>query len=109
MAKLGCAPPGTSHTASTTQLGQHHGVRARLELVDELLDGDDRALGGEHRLLLHADEPPQLHVAATIGLLGVDDRPTSGLSAGTAVSTSPVNGHVMGASVGVWSMRSVPT
>ena len=30
--------------------------------------------GGEHRLLLHARQAPQLHVAAPVGLLGVDDR-----------------------------------
>ena len=52
---------------------QHDRVRTGLELVDDLFDGHDRTPRREHRLLLHADEPPQLHVALAVGLLCVDD------------------------------------
>ena len=52
---------------------QHDRARQRRQLVDDLLDGDDRALRREHRLLLHADEAPELHVAVAVGPLGVDD------------------------------------
>ena len=48
-------------------------ARPRLELVDDLLDGDDRARRREHGLLLHAEDPPELDVPAPVGLLRVDD------------------------------------
>src|SRR5579883_969358 len=36
---------------------QDHGIEvAWAEVVDDLLDRDDRALGGKHRLLLHPDD-----------------------------------------------------
>ena len=41
---------------------------------DDLLDRHDRAGGGEHGLLLHAHQPPDLDVALAVGALGVDDR-----------------------------------
>jgi hypothetical protein len=53
---------------------QHDRVGPRVEPVDDLLDRDERALRGEHRLLLHAGEAPQLHVAVAVGALRVDDR-----------------------------------
>jgi hypothetical protein len=65
---------GTWQTAIEHPRGQHHRARLGRELVDDLLDGDDRVLGGQHRLLLDPGEPPELHVALPVGLLGVDDR-----------------------------------
>ncbi len=47
-------------------------VRARLELVHDLLDGDDRSSRREHRFLLHAHQTPELHVSLAVGLLRVD-------------------------------------
>ena len=44
------------------------------EVLDDLLDRHDRALGREHRLLLHADDAFEQHVAAPVGLLRMDDR-----------------------------------
>ena len=44
------------------------------EVVDDLLDRDDRALRGEHRLLLHADDALDEHVAVAVGAQRVDDR-----------------------------------
>src|SRR5690242_21319316 len=49
-------------------------ARPRLEPVDDPLDGDERALRCEHRLLLHARDAPELHVAGTVRLLRMDDR-----------------------------------
>ncbi len=46
----------------------------RLEHVDDLLDRDERPPRRQQRLLLHAGDPPQHHVAGGVGLLGVDDR-----------------------------------
>ncbi len=43
-------------------------------LVDELLDDDDDPIGREGRLLLAAEQAPDLGVAAGRGALGVDDR-----------------------------------
>src|SRR5438128_2003127 len=43
-------------------------------LVDQLLDDDDDALRGERRLLLAAEQAPDLGVAGGIGALRVDDR-----------------------------------
>ncbi len=48
---------------------------------------------GEHHLLLHAEDAPELDVPLPVGLLRVDD-PDVGPSAGTAASSSPVNGQV---------------
>ena len=54
---------------------QDHGVgAARAEIVDDLLDRDDRALRGEHRFLLHADDALEQHVAGAVGAQRVDDR-----------------------------------
>ena len=47
---------------------------ARAEIVDDLLDRDDRALGREHRLLLHADDAFEQHVAGAVGAQRMDDR-----------------------------------
>src|SRR5579884_833978 len=47
---------------------------AEPQVVDDFLDRHDRAPGGEHRLLLHADDPLEEHVALPIGSLRVDDR-----------------------------------
>ena len=43
-------------------------------LLDELLDDDDHAIGGEGRLLLAAEQAPHLGVATGRGALRVDDR-----------------------------------
>ena len=81
---------------------QDHGVEdARAEVVDDLLDRDDRALGGQHRLLLHADDAFEQHVAVAVGALRVDDRRRPAGCAGTAASTSPVKGQVDRADVRV--------
>ena len=48
---------------------------ARIDrLVDQLLDHDDHAVGRERRLLLAAEQAPDLGVAGRVGALGVDDR-----------------------------------
>ena len=44
-----------------------------IETIDDFLDGDESAGRGEDRLLLHADDALDEHVAGAIGLLGVDD------------------------------------
>jgi hypothetical protein len=44
------------------------------QFVHDLLDGDDRLLGRENRLLLDAGDPPHRDVAFPVRLLGVDDR-----------------------------------
>ena len=49
-------------------------VRPDHRLVDELLDHDDHALRRERRLLLAAEQPPDLGVARRRRPLGVDDR-----------------------------------
>ena len=74
MAKLGWAPSGTSHTAASTHAGSTTAPGRGVELVDDLLDRDDRPAGRQHGLLLHADDAPDLHVAVAVGPLGVDDR-----------------------------------
>jgi hypothetical protein len=60
------------------------------------------------RLLLDARDAPDRHVPPAVRLLGVDDGDV-GLRAGTAISSSPVNGQVTGAIVSVTLGRSVPT
>ena len=50
------------------------GVGADHRLVDQLLDHDDHAVGGERRLLLAAEQAPDLGVARGVGALRVDDR-----------------------------------
>ena len=49
-------------------------VRADDRLVDELLDDDDDAVGGEGGFLLAAGQAPDLRVPVRVGPLGVDDR-----------------------------------
>jgi hypothetical protein len=41
--------------------------------VDLLFHGDDGALGGQYRFLLHARDAPQQDIAFAVGFLGVDD------------------------------------
>ncbi len=54
--------------------GEDHRIGvARAEFVDDLLDGHHRALGGEHRLLLNADNALEHDVALAVGLQRVDD------------------------------------
>src|ERR1700735_1444802 len=53
---------------------EHDAARTRHEPVDDLLDGHDDLLRGERGFFLYAGETPELHVATTVGLLGVDDR-----------------------------------
>ena len=45
-----------------------------VEILDDLLDRDHRALGREHRFLLHADDALDQHVARPVGLLRMDER-----------------------------------
>ena len=54
------------------------GLATPPEVADQLLDGDDRALGGEHRHLLHPGDAPELHVAGPGGPLaeGFADQPS---------------------------------
>src|SRR5256885_1396393 len=44
------------------------------EIIDDLFDRDDRALGAEHRLLLNADDAFQEDIAFTVRLLRMDHR-----------------------------------
>src|SRR5205814_572339 len=53
--------------------GQDDAAGARLQRVDQLLDGDQDAPGGQRRLLLHPGQAPQLDGAGPVGLLCVDD------------------------------------
>ena len=50
--------PAPRDTRVTTQRGSTTPLGRGLELVDDLLDGDDRALGAQHGLLLHARSGP---------------------------------------------------
>ena len=81
----------------------------RLELVDDLLDRDDRDASrrGTHSFWTPV-MPHSIDVAVPISLLGVDD-PDIGLQAGYRREFSPVNGHVIVLIVSVWSGRLVPT
>ena len=63
---------GRHATARDHPRRQDDGAGTRFELRDDLLDRDQRPVGGEHGLLLHAADPPQLHVARRVGLLRVD-------------------------------------
>ncbi len=54
---------------------KHHGAGAlRLEIVDDLLHGDDGRARGEHRFLLDTDDAADKDVTATVRLLRVDHR-----------------------------------
>ena len=55
---------------------QHHRVEAAVgrQLVDDLLDRHHRALGGQHRFLLHAEHALDHHIAGLVGALGMDHR-----------------------------------
>ena len=75
--------------------GQHDRAVRRGELVHDLLDGDDRAAGGQHGLLLHAGDAPDRATLPARSACCAWMTVTSGLSAGTAVRVSPVNGHSM--------------
>jgi hypothetical protein len=52
--------------------GQDDGPGPGAQFVHDLLHGDHRPLRAEHRFLLHAGDPPQLHVAGPVGALGVN-------------------------------------
>ena len=53
---------------------ENHGIGvAGPEILDDLLDGDDRALGRQNRLLLHARDAFQQHVALPVGSERMDD------------------------------------
>ena len=45
-----------------------------IEIVDDFFHGDDRTFCRQNRLLLHADDTLDQHVAPSIGLLRVDER-----------------------------------
>ena len=49
------------------------GSARMIDLVDELLDDDDDAVGREGGLLLGAEQAPDLGVAGRIGALRMDD------------------------------------
>src|SRR5215218_7515742 len=70
----GVCPAGNDRDGVYRHPRQHYLVRVWLELVYDLLDRDYGAPGGEHGLLLDAGDPPDRHVAAAVGLLGVDYR-----------------------------------
>ena len=60
--------PARPRSRSTVQAGKMHGVEAaRAEIVDDLLHRHQRALGGEHGFLLHAENSFEQHVAVAIG------------------------------------------
>ena len=59
-------------------------VGADDRLVDQLLDHDDHPVGGERRLLLAAEQPPDLGVAVRPSERWAWTIVTSGLSGGTA-------------------------
>src|SRR3954470_16993234 len=52
---------------------QHDRAGDIRKLVDDFFDRHDRSRGGKHRLLLHTEQTPDLHVAVPIPTLGVDD------------------------------------
>src|SRR5205807_1249581 len=68
MSAARCERDGVDHPRR-----KHDAARTELESLHDLLDGDDRTVGREDDLLLHADDPPKLDVAAAIRLLSVDD------------------------------------
>src|SRR5690554_463389 len=50
------------------------GVYRSAQVVDNFLNGDDAALGCQHRFFLHADNTFHQHVALAVSTLGVNDR-----------------------------------
>src|SRR5690625_4183518 len=66
----------TGHVADVRERpgGQHYLAGDRWQLVDDLLDGDHRALGREYGLLLDTGDAPHAHVSGAVGALGMDDR-----------------------------------
>ncbi len=52
----------------------HAGVGTGLQLVDDLLDRDDRVPGREHGFLLYANDALDQHIAVPVGFLGMHDR-----------------------------------
>ena len=76
-------------------------------LVDELLDDDDDPLGGEGRLLLAAEQAPDLGVAAGRGALGVDDRRRPAGAAGRRRSSRRRRASAIGRMSGLATGRSV--
>ena len=93
---------GVDHPA-----GDDDASGAGIQPVDDSLHGDQGAVGGQDGLLLYAGDAPQLDVAVAVGLLGVHDRHIRVRSAGTAASSSPVNGHVIALTLARLA-RSVP-
>jgi DNA polymerase-3 subunit epsilon len=67
-------PPAKGNDIASPAVG---GLATHPEVAAEGLDGDDRALGGEHRLLLHPGDA-ELHVAGPVGPLaeGFAGRPS---------------------------------
>ena len=81
---------------STAQVGRHDRARARVELVDDLLDRDQRARSAASTASFCTPVMPQSCTLPSRSACWAWTTPTSGRSAGTAVSTSPVNGQVIG-------------
>ena len=108
MAKLGWAPPGTSHTASTTHAGSttRPAAATSSSTISSTVTMERRAASTAS---FWTPTRPQIWTLPWRSACWAWMIATSGLSAGTAVSCSPVNGQSIGASVGVWSIRSVPT
>src|SRR5690554_3351419 len=50
----------------------HAGVYRGAEVIDDFLNGDDAALGGQHGLFLYADDAFYQHVAFAVCALGMD-------------------------------------
>ncbi len=92
--RTGSEPPGASATASITQPGMTTppGRGSSSSTIRSTVTSERCAR--QHRLLLHAGDPPELHVARRGRPPGRGRSRRRGRSAGTAASCSPVNGHV---------------
>jgi glutaconate CoA-transferase subunit B len=65
--------PGVTEADARAATGWELRVAERLENVDHLLNRHEHALRTEHRLLLHADDAPELHVSLPVCPLRMDD------------------------------------
>ena len=98
---------GRRTTAVTAQPGRAHPIRGpRLSSSTISSTVTIEVLAREHRLLLHAGDPPHPDVAPGVRLLCMDDRHI-GIEGRTAASSSSENGLLIGATV-VRPMSSEP-
>ena len=104
--RLGAA--GHVRDAGHDPARQDDGVRLRLELVDDLLDRDERRAWRRARSPSARRPGPRAGRCRCRSACWAWMIPTSRSSAGTAVSCSPVNGQVIGLIVSVCSGSEVP-